>query len=108
MMQDNSLGGRIKEKRKELGLSQEELVEALGIKQCTLSKYENGSAIPSDTIVEMARVLHTTPDYLLLGKEDKNSFLSEIINIAKNIDDINFQEIALKQMKVLADINSNM
>lgn len=60
------LGERIKELRKEAGLSQIELAEELGMKQNTISQYESGTYCPSvDVVFKLCIALRTTSDYLL-------------------------------------------
>ena len=60
-------GLRIKRLREEKKLSQAELAKLLNTKRQTISKYENGivTNIPSDRIEEIARILDTTPEYIL-------------------------------------------
>ena len=60
-------GDRIKHLREEKGLTQEELAKLLDTKRQTVSKYEKGivTNIPSDKIEAMARILDTTPEYIL-------------------------------------------
>lgn len=67
-----SLGLRIKDKRKELGITQAKLAEMIGIRQPTLSDLEKGVNNNTTKIVELAKALKTTPDFLLYGKEQSN------------------------------------
>ena len=71
---------RIKELRESKNLTQEELAKLLDTKRQTISKYEQGivTNIPSDRIEAMARILDTTPEYILgwekiTIEEQKNS-----------------------------------
>ena len=63
----NIVGERIKARRKELGMSQVELAEKTGYKtNSAISHIENGDRVlPQDKIIEFAKVLYTTPSYLL-------------------------------------------
>lgn len=57
---------RIQERRKQLGLSQEELAEIIGSNQKQISKYETGKNDPTgDVLIALAEALDTTVDYLL-------------------------------------------
>ena len=58
---------RIKEKRIELGLTQEELGEKLGLQKSAIAKYENGRVenIKRSVIAEMARLFNCSPAYLM-------------------------------------------
>ena len=59
-------GQRIKELRKESGLSQKDLAEKIGVAQNTVTQYEKGTAKASlDIIVKIAVELKTTTDFLL-------------------------------------------
>jgi transcriptional regulator with XRE-family HTH domain len=60
------IGDRIKEKRLNAGLTQEELAARLGSSQQQIYKYERGVNEPSASVVyELARILNTTSDWLL-------------------------------------------
>ena len=60
-------GSRIRRLREQKGLTQEELAKLLKIKRQSISKYEKEivTNIPSDKLEEMARILDTTPEYIL-------------------------------------------
>lgn len=56
-----SIGENIRKARKELGMSQDELAEAIGANRVTISKYENDVYLPSVTALEkLASALRTT------------------------------------------------
>lgn len=65
------VGNRIKKERNNIGLTQEELAQKLGLNnKSSISQYENGDAIPSDDIkFEMSKIFNCSIDYLL-GKSD--------------------------------------
>lgn len=66
-----TLGERIQEKRKELGLSQEALGEALGVTRQSISKWESDAAIPElDKLIVLSRLFHMTVGELLGVEED--------------------------------------
>ncbi|MHD0316508.1 XRE family transcriptional regulator [Fusobacterium sp. THCT1E2] len=67
-----TIGERIKKKREELKLSQEQLAEIMGYKSKTsIHKAEQGiTDLPQSKIIEFARALKTTPSYLM-GWEEK-------------------------------------
>lgn len=67
---------RIKQRRKELGLSAESIAEMLDISAATMYRYENNEIkkIPIGTLKPLAAILHTTPEYLM-GCSDSNIFL---------------------------------
>lgn len=65
-------GERIKQRRKELGMSADELAEAIGVHRTTIFRYEKGDIekIPLNMIVPIARALHTTAGYLAGWEEN--------------------------------------
>ena len=64
------LGARIKELRKEFGLSQVDLANRLEVTKQTISNWENENIQPSiDMLVDLANVFNVTTDYLL-GLDD--------------------------------------
>lgn len=60
-------GERIRDLRIKKGITQEEMAKLLNTTKQTISKYEKGivTNIPSDRIESMARLLETTPEYIL-------------------------------------------
>lgn len=66
-MNKSILYERIKQRRLQLGLSQDELAEATGYKnRSAIARIENGSIdLPQSKIVAMANALKTTPGWLM-------------------------------------------
>jgi transcriptional regulator with XRE-family HTH domain len=65
-----SLGQRIRQMRKHLELTQEELCIKVGISKGFLSDVENGKRnISSANLLDIAKVLGVSCDYLLIGEE---------------------------------------
>lgn len=104
----NEMGKRIKQKRKELNLTQEKLSEILEISPTYISEIERGTGISSlATITKIANVLNLDLDYLILGisntnidktfsnlleripKKDQKLFISLCENIANTFIDKN-------------------
>ena len=57
---------RIKEIRKELGISQGELAKLCKVKQSCVSKWERGATLPdADMICDLSKVLNVSTDFLL-------------------------------------------
>ena len=71
----STVGDNIFNRRKELGLTQEELAKRMGYKsKSTINKIELGiNDIPQGKIVKFAEVLFTTPAYLMGWEEEDNS-----------------------------------
>lgn len=67
------LGKRIKELRKELRYSQEQLAELIGIEPNNLSRIENGKNYPTpENLSKIASALNVTPDILFSFNHHKN------------------------------------
>lgn len=98
-------GNRIKELRKQKGLTQLQLAEKLGYTdRSSIAKLEtNKNEIGYDKIVELCRVLDTTPEYL--GFEVKASDYVYDIDISKTYKELNKQakEMLLTYAKYLKD-----
>ena len=77
------IGTKIRERRIELGMTQEELAAKMGYKsKSTINKIELGkNDIPQSKIVQFAEVLHTTPKALMGWEEvqKNNDIMADII-----------------------------
>lgn len=63
---NGSLGSRISDLLEQQGLSQRELADKVGVTEVSMSRYIKGDRTPKGPIISnIARVLHTTSDYLL-------------------------------------------
>ena len=70
------IGKNIMRRRKEIGLTQEELALKLGYKsKSTINKIELGiNDLPQSKVIKFAEALQTTPSYLMgWDKEEKNN-----------------------------------
>ena len=76
------VGNRIQNLRKNSDLSQESLAEQLFITRQALSKWENGTSIPSiDSLLEISKIFNVSFEYLLcLGEEDGDIDPDDIFN----------------------------
>lgn len=64
-------GGRIKDMRKKLGLTQKELAERMGVKDAVISQYETGIRMPKyETIVRFAAAMGVSP-YAIIGFDNQ-------------------------------------
>ena len=65
-MNQERIGKFIMEARHEVGLTQKELAEKIGVSDRTISKWENGEGYPEvETLIEIARNLHLSIDTLM-------------------------------------------
>ncbi len=101
-----TLGERIREQRCRMNLTQEELAEALCIKKSTISMYENDKVdIKTSVLSDLSRELNTSVAYLL-GQEDFDEDLLELISIYRSIKDPKIRQVGVAQFKVLSSIQN--
>lgn len=81
------IGTRIKERREDLGLTQEQLAQKLGYKsKTTINKIEKGiNDITQSKVMAFADVLNTTPAYLMGWNESLNGTIIFTDNKAPSI-----------------------
>ena len=60
--------------------------------------------IPSSVLVELAKALHTTPNYLLLGDIVTDDWLDDMIQILQKISKSEYRELAKKQIELITVI----
>lgn len=60
-------GERIKERRKQLNMSADELAEKLGVSRSTIFRYEKGDIdkVPAEYMKVLSKALRATPAYLM-------------------------------------------
>lgn len=85
------MSDRIKQRRKIMGLTQEQLGEKLGVKKSAVAKYENGRVenIKRSVIAEMAKVLDCSPCYLMGWDDDKSLNTEDIPKILAYYNQLN-------------------
>lgn len=66
------IGERIKMRRKELGLSADQVAESIGVSRANYYRYESADIekLPSNVLIPLAKVLHCTPQYLIGWEDD--------------------------------------
>lgn len=70
-----TVGERIRNRRKELGLSADVVADKLAVDRTTVFRYERGAItkVPSDVLAQIAQILYTSPAYLLGMTDDRNT-----------------------------------
>lgn len=105
----NTVGARIRECRKEMGYSQKTLAEMLYMKKTTICKYEKElHDIPSSVLVELAKALHTTPNYLLLGDVEADDWMDDMIQMLEKIQKLEIKELVKKQIALLVQLGDSL
>ncbi|WP_293725088.1 helix-turn-helix domain-containing protein [Phascolarctobacterium succinatutens] len=94
---------RIKARRLELDMSQDELARLVGYKsRSSINKIESdGRLLPQRKIMEIAYVLNTTPAYIM-GWEESNETESPSVTLTPRDE----RQIAADLEKMLADLDS--
>lgn len=110
-MNNMEIGIRIKQRRKELGLTQVQIYAKTGISSGNLSLIENGKTLPSSSaLINLSDLLQCSIDYLLKGTSS-NSENNEMFNfkdsLAVSAEDMtlinNFHQLSLDdQDEILA------
>ena len=68
-MDNMEIGKRIKQRRKELGLTQVQIHTETGISSGNLSLIENGKTLPSSSaLIQLSNLLQCSIDYILKGE----------------------------------------
>jgi len=99
---NKTIGQRIKECRKAMGMTQEELAVVSCIPKSTLSAYECDKVdIKMGTIKELARIFHTTAGYLIDG--DEAEYDEDIMQVVKMLQEMpeELRKVAVEQVKAL-------
>lgn len=94
MLENKKISEFISNKRKQLGMTQAEVAEKLKISFQAVSKWENGTLPNVEALVELARVLNTTVDEILAGR-DKSA---ETFSYSKAGVDISYTDAIKKEM----------
>lgn len=101
-----TVGGRIKAKRLESGLTQEQLADKLFVKFSMISRYERSeSNMGIDTLKSIAETLGCSASYLLEGIENQLSEEEEeLIKVYTSLKNDKVRKLALEQMKLLINM----
>ncbi len=71
---------KLRELRKEKGISLKELGTAMGVAESTMSLYENGKRQPDyETLLKLAEYFNVTVDYLLRGNDNSERLPEELV-----------------------------
>lgn len=104
-----TIGERIKERRKQLGLTVDELSERLGKNRATIYRYESNEIekLPTTVLEPLAKVLETTPAYLMGWEEEspikqKSNSFPELSKNEQEMMDI-FKELTPTQQGKLIE-----
>lgn len=93
-------GNRLKKLRKQMGLTQTQLAERMGVTKSMISYYEVENRRPSpETLIKLAHIFHVSTDYLL-GIESE-----QVLNVS-NLSEKDV-ELLKHTIESLSDKNNN-
>jgi len=97
------IGDRIKARREELGMSQEELARAVGYKsRSSINKMEiDGRGLPQKKIRALAMALRVTPAYLMGWEEEERARKEEGVYKKE-------EEEILRKLRLLSESNKHL
>lgn len=103
------VGERIKTRRKELKISADDIANKLGVSRSTIFRYEKGDIekMPTETLNEIARILHTTPQSLM-GWYDSSEGIATIynrLNSDRQAKVYSYAQHELEEQNKVIDIN---
>ena len=107
-----TVGEKIKSLRKQLGLTQTELGEKLGVQKNAVSKWETGRVddIPGSKIRSMAALFGVSPSYLIDDEEESvrlDDFTYAMYNEAKDLPEEKKQMLLEMAKFMKAELNKN-
>lgn len=105
-----TIGHKIKELRKQLNMSVDELATKLGKNRATIYRYERGDIenLPLDVLEPLANALNTTPGYLMGWDENTQSDSSSEdlnINLIDNVGNI-IKKLRLERKLTLEEFSN--
>lgn len=81
-VENGSLSSRLKQRRAETGMNQDELADKAGISKTILSRYERGVAEPKpSTLLKLAQALQCSPDWLEHGVVSTTSERYQLVEL---------------------------
>ena len=107
-MDTTTIGGRIKKRRNDLGLSQENLAEKLFTSKQMISSYENNKTeLKIQVVKELAIALGTTSSFLIDGNEavTYKQETAELVALFNSISKEEVRKIAIEQLRLLTRIH---
>ena len=105
---NTTIGGRIKKRRNDLGLSQEDLAEKLFTSKQMISSYENNKTeLKVQIVKELAVALDITTSFLINGTVavEYEEETAELVSLFNSLHKEEIRKIAIEQLRLLSKIN---
>ncbi|BAU27592.1 transcriptional regulator with XRE-family HTH domain [Aneurinibacillus soli] len=107
-----TLGERLKQKRKELKMTQADVAKKLGVDNTTISKWESDTYQPdADNLRNLADLLLTTTDYLTGRINDPSESMTQndtTINVAFSDGFKDFDKLDPEEQEIVMDTVADM
>lgn len=103
-----NVGDRMKQRRKELRLSAEDVADKIGVNRSTVFRYEKGEIekLPIEILEPLSEVLRTTPQFLMGWDEQPDIIpIYNQLEHARQEKVYNYAEQELKEQNKVIDIN---
>lgn len=101
----------IKRKRKEKGMTQQELGKKLGVSKATVQKYESGEIInlKSDTLKKLYEILNIDPNLIIFQRYDECGDIERLKNEIRLIEAIEkyYGESTVELLSYFTKLNEN-
>lgn len=104
----SSVGERIKQRRLEIGWTQDQLCTKAGLSKSFVSELENGKrGVSASNLLDIARTMNVSLDYLMTGKgsEEQPTEVSIPLSLAKFAADAG---LSLRQTLMLMDMRKKI
>lgn len=99
------IGQRIKQRRKELKLTQVQIKDLCGISNGNLSELENGNRLPSaGALIALSKVLNVSIDWILTGENPFCDISNEILSPLENEYLNTFRKLALDDQEEILEL----
>lgn len=103
-----TFGEKLKEIRKDIGITQKELANKIGVKRTTVAGYETKGKEPSyQTLIKIARALDCSLDYLL-GYVEENEEKIKSKNINSDLENFYNRLSERKDLQLLLKETENL
>lgn len=103
-MDNLSIGARIRQRRKELGLTQMQIKQEIGISSGNMSDIENGNKLPSTpALISLSSLLNCSIDWILKG-ENYNHEMQFLSNEREVLLLNNFRKLPINDQEELIEI----
>lgn len=99
---EERLGERLRRRRKECKLSQQQVADQLNLAKSTISQYESNTNEPdADTLARLARIYHVSIDWLVTGDSSEGDQQRDFASIDPDIQE---QLLRIQEKSKLAHI----